>query len=125
MADYAGKKLYVEFFATWCPTCRGQLQRVSEAANTDPNAVFLALSVETNVQVADLAKYQKDSSFERIEFGLMSPEMLAAVAADLGHSAVNPPATPHLLLDSSGAAGAMTTGSIDAADILAALASVG
>lgn len=117
--------MYLEFFATWCPTCFNQLQRVSAAADAEPGAVFLALSVETDVKIADVAKYQKDASFDRIEFGLMTPEMLAAVVGDLGNTAVNPPATPHVIVDSAGTAGPMATGDSETADILAALESVG
>jgi len=58
------------------------------------DAVFVALSTETELGHAEMAQYKADSGFDAVRFGVMSPEMLAAVVEAFGHDAANPPATP-------------------------------
>ncbi|WP_353649971.1 redoxin family protein [Nakamurella sp. A5-74] len=120
IGDLQGKPVFVQFFATWCPSCRAQLTSTNAAAQqAGGNAVVLALSVETELDVADVAKYSSDNNFDAVTFAVMSPEMLAAVVAAFGNNAANPPSTPHVLVSSSGAVGELSTGA-EATDAITA-----
>ena len=50
-----------------------------------------------------------------------APEMLSAMQAVYGPSALNPPATPHYYVTSTGTAGTLFTGFEDASQIQTAL----
>jgi thiol-disulfide isomerase/thioredoxin len=84
LADYAGKALFVEPMATWCPNCRSQLGTVKTAvANANPDqAAFLALSVEAGLDASALAAYADQNEFGW-RFAVATPEMLQALAETL------------------------------------------
>ena len=122
LASLVGKPLFVENFATWCPTCRSQLGRTQSAAETlGDEAVVLALSVETDLSSQDVADYAEDNGFDNIRFAVMSPELLAAFVEAFGNSAANPPSTPHVVVAADGTAGEMKTGGIGADEIVSAV----
>lgn len=111
IADLKGKPVLVENFATWCSNCRKQLgDTQAAAAKAGDNAVFLALSVETDLAASDVAKYASEHGFDDIRFAVMSPEMLAAMNDAYGNSALNPPSTPKITITADGTAGEMVTG---------------
>ncbi len=120
LADFAGTPVVVENFATWCPNCRSQLGRTQEAAaQAGDNAVFVALSTETDIDAGEVADYAAENGFDNIRFAVLSPEALAAFNDEFGGSAINPPSTPHWVIDAEGHISEMITGDSDAADILA------
>lgn len=120
--ELSGAPVFVENFATWCSNCHRQLgdtQRAAVAAGE--RARFVALSVETEIDPADVAAYAKKNSFDDIRFAVMTPEMLAAMKAAYGNSALNPPSTPKILVSASGAPGRLVTGFESPAEIGAKL----
>ncbi len=122
LGSFVGKPLFVENFATWCPTCRSQLGRTQSAAETlGDEAVVLALSVETDLSSQDVADYAEDNGFDDVRFAVMSPELLAAFVDAFGNSAANPPSTPHVVVAADGTAGDMKTGGISADEIVSAV----
>jgi thiol-disulfide isomerase/thioredoxin len=122
LGDFMGKPVFVENFATWCPKCREQLGTTNEAAGTlGDDAVVIALSVETDLSADDVAEYAADNGFDNIRFAVMTPEFLAAISDAYGNSSINPPSTPHFVIDIHGAAGELDTGSKSADDIVKAL----
>ncbi len=81
LADFAGKTVFVEPFATWCSNCRKQLENVQAAkATLGEDVVFVVLSVEPNIGVDALARYADDAGFDMI-FAAMPPELLQALSA--------------------------------------------
>lgn len=122
LGDFVGTPVFVEHFATWCPKCREQLEKTNAAAGTlGDDAVFLALSVETDLSAGDVAEYAADNGFDNIRFAVMTPEFLAAISDAYGNSSINPPSTPHFIIDTHGAAGELDKGSKSADDIVKAL----
>ena len=45
IADYAGKTIYVETFATWCPNCQKQLTAIHEAQMKFPEESYFARKI--------------------------------------------------------------------------------
>ena len=122
IADLAGRPVLVENFATWCSNCRTQLGATQDAAElAGDDAVFLALSVETELDLGDMEEYQRTNGFSDIRFAVMSPELLAAMDAALGTSALNPPSTPKVAVGADGTAGDLVTGAESAEEILSSL----
>jgi thiol-disulfide isomerase/thioredoxin len=125
LEDFAGQTVYVEPMATWCSNCRRQLENLSEAQAQlveaeDDSVVFLALSVETNLEADDLAAYADDLEFD-FDFAVMSEEMLVALVDEFGRAAANPPSTPHFIIRADGSYTELTTGFKDAEAILESL----
>ncbi len=126
LADFAGKTVYLEAMATWCPPCRDQLARVKEAAAQIPaeerdKVAFVALSSEVDLPRETLAEYAAANDFPFV-FAVMPAAMLQAMVDDLGQEVAVPPATPHLIMAPDGTVGEVHTGGDDAAAVLALLA---
>lgn len=117
--DFMGKPVFVENFATWCPNCRAQLGDTNAAAaDLGDDAVFIALSVETDLSASDVAEYAADNGFDNIRFAVMTPEFLAAISDHYGNNSINAPSTPHYIIDTHGVAGEMATGTQSADSIV-------
>ncbi|MSO88098.1 MAG: TlpA family protein disulfide reductase [Acidimicrobiia bacterium] len=121
-ADLVGRPVLMETFATWCGNCRRQLGDTNQAAQrAGDDAVFVALSVETDLDPAAMADYADQQGFDDIRFAVMSPEMLAAINDAFGNTALNPPSTPHVAIAVNGGAGEMVTGFDSPEKILSSL----
>lgn len=121
IADFAGKTIYVEPFATWCSNCRTQLNNVNTArAQLGEDVVFIALSVETNLQPADLQAYQSQTGYN-LTFAVATPELLAELVNNFGRTVANPPATPHFIIRPDGSISDLATGFRDSAAIIASV----
>jgi thiol-disulfide isomerase/thioredoxin len=119
LADFAGKTVFVEPFATWCSNCRQQLANVHTARQqAGENVVFVALSVEPNIGNEALAAYAEQTGYDLV-FAAMPPELLQALAAQFGQTVANPPATPHFLIHPDGTTSDLVTGIETAEAILA------
>jgi thiol-disulfide isomerase/thioredoxin len=122
LADFVGRPVFVENFATWCSNCRKQLGDTQTAAQTaGDGAVFVALSVETELDAADMADYARDNGFSDIRFAVMSPDLLGAMFDAYGNSSLNPPSTPKVAIAADGAAGELVTGYESSQEILSSL----
>jgi len=126
LADFAGKTVYLEAMATWCPPCRDQLTRVKEATTQlseeeREEIVIIALSSEIDLPRETLAEYASTNEFPFI-FAVMPAAMLQAMADELGQEIAVPPATPHLIVAPDGTIGEVRTGSESPEDLLALFA---
>lgn len=112
LADFAGKTVFVEPMATWCPNCRAQQGQVSQAMsslNTD-DFIFISLSVGENVSNAVLADYASRNGFPQI-FVVAGQDISNALVEQFGFSVLSPPSTPHFIISPSGTVSSLVTGS--------------
>jgi cytochrome oxidase Cu insertion factor (SCO1/SenC/PrrC family) len=124
LADFKGKTVFVEPFATWCSNCRAQLKNVKAARQQlDDQHVFVALSVETNISPEAVAKYTNDQGFDWV-FAVMTPEMLKQLTDQFGLTVANPPSTPHFMIRPDGTVTDLSTGIKGADAIVAELQAV-
>jgi thiol-disulfide isomerase/thioredoxin len=129
LADFSGKTVYLEPMATWCVNCRAQMTRVAEAAARLTEAerdeiVLVALSSEVDLSNEALAEYAAAQDLPFL-FAVMTPEMLKAMAEDVGREVSVPPATPHLIVSPDGTIGDLHTGGASVDDLLALFAAAG
>ncbi|MCC6179884.1 MAG: redoxin domain-containing protein [Chloroflexi bacterium] len=108
---FAGRTVFVEPMATWCHNCRTQLGMVREVhARVDPaRVVFVALSIETSLSHAELARYADAAGFDWV-FAVASLELYEELVATFGHSVVNTAVTPHFVIRPDGSTSALATG---------------
>ncbi|HYI07645.1 MAG TPA: TlpA disulfide reductase family protein [Thermoanaerobaculia bacterium] len=73
LADYRGKPLLIEFWATWCPPCLHTMEWLKELDPASANVV--AIAVESDRAAVDkvLARYEP-----RGRFAMATPEVLQA-----------------------------------------------
>jgi thiol-disulfide isomerase/thioredoxin len=111
LADFEGQTIFVEPMATWCGNCRRQLNSVRGAKEqlAGEDVVFVALSVETNIDDSALASYANGEGFDWL-FAVVTPEMLGLLADEFGRSIANPPATPHFIIRADGSNTDLVTG---------------
>lgn len=86
----------------------------------DDTVVFVAISVEGNLPDANLAAYAEREGFDFI-FTVGSVELLQALVAEFGRSAINPPATPSFIIWPDGSFSELFTGIKSSDAILASL----
>ena len=120
LADFAGKTIFVEPMATWCTNCRRQLGNVKDAHAqlAGEDVVFVALSLETNIDDGTLANYANEAGFDWL-FAVLTPEMLQELANEFGQTIANPPATPHFVIRTDGTTTDLVTGIEPADQIIA------
>lgn len=119
LADFDGKTVFVEPMATWCGNCRSQLGAVADArASFGDDVVFLALSLETNLDPQSLASYSQNLGFDWT-FAVMSDDLLVALVEDFGRSIASAPSTPHFIIRPDGTFTGVNTGFESASEIVA------
>jgi len=125
LADFADKTIFVETMATWCTRCRQQLNNVRDAKQqfSGDDVVFVALSVETNIDDATLANYADGSVYDWL-FAVSTPELLEQLAGEFGRAIIIPPSTPHFIIRPDGTHTELTTGIDPAGQIVAQIKAV-
>lgn len=122
LADYAGEQLFVETFATWCSNCRRQLgDTTAAAAQAGDEATFLVLSVESNLDPAELDGYAAENGFEGLTFAVLDDASLATLSETFGNAVLVPPSTPKFTVAPDGTVGELVTGFESADEILGQL----
>jgi thiol-disulfide isomerase/thioredoxin len=124
--DFAGKTVYVTPMATWCGNCRAQLGVVREVrARVDPaRVVFVALSVETSLPHAKLARYADAAGFDWV-FAVTSLELYEELIATFGYSVGNPSVSPHFIIRPDGSTSALATGDFSVESLIESLSTRG
>lgn len=119
LGGFEGKTVFVEPMATWCTNCRQQLNNVAQArGQLGDDVVFVALSLETTLDPAQLAAYQRDNGFDWT-FAVMSEELLGQLADQFGRSITSAPSTPHFIIRPDGTFTELSTGIDDPQELIA------
>ena len=50
LSDYRGKVMYIDFWATWCAPCMGEMPYFNELSTKYPNVQFIGISVDDDVK---------------------------------------------------------------------------
>ena len=50
LSDYRGKVMYIDFWATWCAPCMGEMPYFNELSTKYPNVQFVGISVDDDVK---------------------------------------------------------------------------
>lgn len=109
-ADFAGRTVYVEPFATWCTNCRAQMRRVVPVyEQLSSDVVFVSISVGENVSDEALVSYADREGFPWI-FANTPPELLAELVNQFGRAVTTPPSTPHFIINPDGTFTDLSTG---------------
>lgn len=68
--DHAGKVILVNFFASWCPPCRGETPEFVKVYNANKDRGFVIVGLSVDEKMSDAVKYIDD-------FGVKYPVYMA------------------------------------------------
>jgi thiol-disulfide isomerase/thioredoxin len=63
LSDLKGKKVFINFWATWCPPCRDEMPEIEQYAKENPDIVVLAVNLR-NTEKSDEAVHNFIKEFE-------------------------------------------------------------
>lgn len=113
LMEFEGSAVLVEAFATFCGNCAKQLGHLSQAAATlaerGVDVEIVAISVEVGLDPDALVAYAADRELP-FRFVVASDATLRALVARFGREVINPPGTPHVLIDAGGRVSELITG---------------
>ena len=111
LADFAGKTVFIEAMATWCPACRQAQDNMRAARNQidSEDVVWISLSVETFLDNGELAQYADNAGYDWL-FTVSSDALLGDLTEVFGGLVNNPPALPHFLIRPDGTVSELSGG---------------
>lgn len=122
LSDFAGRPVVVELMATWCASCEDQQQVLRDArADLPADAVLLSLDVDPAGDPGALDEYAAARGFDWT-FASAPVPLLRTLAETFGDDAINPAASPLLVIDRDGTAWMPPLGHKDRAAIVELLA---
>ena len=121
--DLKGKVVLVETMAIWCSNCRRQQGEVIELhtlLGERDDFLSLGLDIDPNESAEALKSYVDSNGFHWY-YVVPPTDVVREIAALYGDQFLNPPSTPMLIIDRSGAAHPLPFGLKSAEDLMNAL----
>ena len=104
LADHAGHPMLIELMATWCAGCEQQQDAIRDArADLPADTVIVSLDVDLGGDGAALVAYAADRGYDWV-FAAASRDLLRELAGAFGEDAINPAATPIIVVARDGSA---------------------
>lgn len=100
IADFAGKKLLVNFWASWCVPCRAEMPALESLANTYNSQSFMVLPINLDVGDSGISKAKKFLADEKLTLPLYPAPLQAFQRLQQEAVTVGLPTT--VLLDEKG-----------------------
>lgn len=51
LSDFRGKKVMVNFWATWCPPCQEEMPEIERFHNENPDVIILSINIDTTQDI--------------------------------------------------------------------------
>lgn len=71
LADYKGKVVLVNFWATWCPPCRAEMPSIQRLKNHMAGKPFAILAVDMAETEADVRDFLREMRASKIDFTIL------------------------------------------------------
>jgi thiol-disulfide isomerase/thioredoxin len=103
LGDFAGRVVFVEGMATWCPPCLEQQHEAASALSQLPGGtvVYVSVDIDPREPAATLRDYVDRNHFGW-QFLVATPAFLRELAETFGATILSPPATPIVVIDMTG-----------------------
>ena len=122
LADHQGRPMLIELMATWCASCEEQQNALRRArADLPADTVIVSLDVDPAGDLGALAGYASERGYDWV-FAAASRDLLRALVDAFGVDAINPAASPLVVIDRDGTAWLPPLGHKSAATVVDLLA---
>ena len=103
LGDLDGHVVFVEGMATWCPPCLEQQHEAASALSQLPGGivVYVSIDIDPREPPATLRGYVDRNQFAW-QFLVATPAFLRELAETFGATILSPPATPIVVIDTTG-----------------------
>lgn len=101
ISDFQGKKILIESFAVWCPTCVRQQKEMQRFALDGGDAIHISLDTDPNEDKDLVRNHIIRNNFDW-RFAVAPIEFTRAIIDEFGLGVVNAPAAPVILICEDG-----------------------
>jgi thiol-disulfide isomerase/thioredoxin len=95
ISDFAGKKILLESFAVWCPTCLKQQKEIQKLKQE--NIVHISIDTDPNENENSVIKHVEKHGFQW-RYSVSPTEMTQSLINEFGVEIVNAPSSPVILI---------------------------
>jgi len=104
ISDFKGKKVVLETFAVWCPTCTKQQREIKELhSRIGEEFVSITIDVDPNESADNVRAHVERNGFDWL-YAVASPEMTRSLIDEFGTIIINAPSAPIVLINEDGTA---------------------